>query len=43
MSSLCDIVDYNKHPLENTDYINFCKNQIIDKSILILNDFVHKA
>ena len=40
MSSLFDIVDYNKHPLENTDYINFCKNQIIDKSILILNDFL---
>ena len=40
MSALFDIVDYNKHPLENTDYINFCKNQIIDKSILILNDFL---
>ena len=40
MSDLFDIIDYNNHPIENTDYINFCKNQIIDKSILILNDFL---
>ena len=40
MSDLFDIVDNNKHPLANSDYINFCKKQISNNSILILNDFL---
>ena len=42
MSNINKIVNYNKHPIENSDYIALCKNNIMNNSLLILNNFLTK-
>ena len=42
MSNLIDIINYKDHPLENSSYINYCRKEILDKSILVLNNFITK-
>ena len=42
MTNLSEIINYKEHPLDNSDYINFCKDEIVDKSILVLNNFLTK-
>ena len=37
-----EIINFNKHPLDNSDYVNLCKNKIIEKSILVLKNFLTK-
>ncbi len=40
MSNLRDIINYNKHPLDNYSYIDLCRKEIVDKSLLVLNNFI---
>ncbi len=42
MSNLSKIINYNQHPLDNLEYINKCKNKIMNNSILVLNNFLTK-
>ncbi len=42
MNSLSQIINFNKHPLDNLEYINRCKNKIFNNSILVLNNFLTK-
>ncbi len=37
-----EIINFNKHPLDNSNYVNLCKNKIIEKSILVLKNFLTK-
>ncbi len=43
MTKLHDIINYNLHPLNSSNYINLCKDEIAGKSILVLNNFLTKA
>ncbi len=40
MSNIEEIVNYNKYPLNNHNFIKLCKKEIIDKSILVLHNFL---
>ena len=42
MNSLSQIINFNKHPLDNLEYINRCKNKIFNNLILVLNNFLTK-
>ena len=42
MANINEIINYNEHPLDNSKYINLCKDEIADKSILVLNNFLTK-
>ena len=40
MSNLIDIINFNKHPIEDSSYVNLCRKEILNKSILIMNNFI---
>tara|TARA_B100002051_G_C16667981_1_gene602869 strand:+ start:6 stop:788 length:783 start_codon:yes stop_codon:yes gene_type:complete len=42
MSNLIDIINYKDHPIENSNYINLCRKEILEKSILVMNNFITK-
>ena len=42
MNNLKELINYNLHPLDNLEYINQCKEEITNNSILILNHFLTK-
>ena len=42
MNTISEIVNYNEHPLDNSNYINLCKKEIKNKSILVLHNFLTK-
>ena len=42
MINIKEIINYSEHPIDNTEYINFCKKKISDKSILVLNNFLNQ-
>ena len=42
MNTISEIINYNEHPLDNSNYINLCKKEIRNKSILVLNNFLTK-
>ena len=41
MNELEEIVNIQQHPINNEEYINKCKKQIQENSILILNNFLN--
>ncbi len=42
MNGLEEIVNYDEYPLNNYNFIKSCKKEIIDKSILVLHNFLTK-
>ena len=42
MNTISEIINYNEHPLDNSNYINKCKKEITNKSILVLHNFLTK-
>ena len=42
MNYINKIINYHEHPLDDLNYINKCKNKILNKSILVLNNFLTK-
>ena len=40
MNNLNELINYNHHPLDDLEYINQCKDEIMSNSILILNNFL---
>ena len=42
MNTISEIINYNEHPLDNSNYINLCKKEIKNKSILVLHNFLTK-
>ena len=40
MTNIEQIVNFDKHPLNDLNYINSCKQNIVDNSILVLNNFL---
>ena len=42
MNTISEIINYNEHPLDNSNYINICKKEITNKSILVLHNFLTK-
>ena len=42
MNDLGKIINYNKHPLDDPNYVNLCKKEIVENSILVLKNFLTK-
>ncbi len=42
MKNLAEIINFEKHPIHNQEYINNCNSQIRKKSILIMKNFLIK-
>ena len=42
MHDLRKIINYNKHPLDNPNYVYLCKKEILENSILVLKNFLTK-
>ena len=40
MTNIEKIVNFDKHPLSDLNYINSCKQKIVNNSILVLNNFL---
>ena len=42
MNELEDIVDFKHYPIDNREFQDNCFNIIMDKSVLILKNFINK-